>query len=233
MGCSPTCSRRGGVGPSVPADVMAAVIVLQALHGLVGRRDGGRGDLRSAVEGGVRAAGDGGGVPPDDVDVLAARLAASRAAEPDLRRGPAGDRADRGAGGQDPAGVGLHGAGRRGGHPGHGHPVDRARSAGSAGRCPAPRRVVAAAVHRARLRRPGQAGDRLGRPAGPGRAGRRAGRRRAPAARAPARAASSGRRPPRRWRCWRWSPGRTSNRPRIPTAPTGGGGSRSGSPRTG
>ena len=31
---------------------------------------------------------------------------------------------------------------------------------------------------------------------------------------------------PRRSRCWRWSPARTSNPPRAPTAPTGGGGSR-------
>ena len=33
MGCSPTCSRRGG-RPSVPAEVMATVITLQALQGL-------------------------------------------------------------------------------------------------------------------------------------------------------------------------------------------------------
>ena len=30
---------------------------------------------------------------------------------------------------------------------------------------------------------------------------------------------------PRRWRCWRWSPGKTWSPPRAPTAPTGGGGS--------
>ena len=36
-----------------------------------------------------------------------------------------------------------------------------------------------------------------------------------------------------RSRCWRWSPGRTWNRSRGRTARTGGGGSRSGSPRTG
>ena len=33
MRCSPICSRRGRGRPSVPADVMAAVITLQALHG--------------------------------------------------------------------------------------------------------------------------------------------------------------------------------------------------------
>ena len=37
----------------------------------------------------------------------------------------------------------------------------------------------------------------------------------------------------RRWRCWRWWPGRTWNRPRAPTGGTGGGGSRGGWPRTG
>ena len=39
--------------------------------------------------------------------------------------------------------------------------------------------------------------------------------------------------PSRRWRCWRWSPGRTSNRPRAATAAMGGGGSPARSPRTG
>ena len=69
--------------------------------------------------------------------------------------------------------------------------------------------------------------------AGPRRAGRRAGRRRAPAAWAPARGRNSARRRPRRWRCWRWSPARTWNRRPARTAPTGGGGSPGGSPRTG
>ena len=58
--------------PSVPADVMAAVIVLQALHGLSDAEtvDAVTFDLR--VEGGVRAGGQRGGVSRDDVDVLAA-----------------------------------------------------------------------------------------------------------------------------------------------------------------
>src|SRR5262249_57361131 len=46
------------------------------------------------------------------------------------------------------------------------------------------------AVHCLRLRRPGQAEDRLGRPGGPGRAGGRPGHRRAEPARAPAEAAA-------------------------------------------
>ena len=38
---------------------------------------------------------------------------------------------------------------------------------------------------------------------------------------------------PRRSRCWRWSPARTSNRPRTPMAPTAGGGSPARPHRTG
>ena len=40
-------------------------------------------------------------------------------------------------------------------------------------------------------------------------------------------------RPPPRWRCWRWSPGRTWSPLRAPTAGTGGGGSPARSPKTG
>ena len=39
--------------------------------------------------------------------------------------------------------------------------------------------------------------------------------------------------PPPRWRCWPWSPGRTSSPPRAATGPTGGGGSPARSPGTG
>ncbi len=38
---------------------------------------------------------------------------------------------------------------------------------------------------------------------------------------------------PRQWGCWRWSPARMSNPPRDPTAPTGGGGSPARWPPTG
>jgi hypothetical protein len=44
---------------------------------------------------------------------------------------------------------------------------------------------------------------------------------------------SWGRGRPRLWRCWRWSPVRTSNRSRAVMAPTGGGGSPGRSSRTG
>jgi hypothetical protein len=40
-------------------------------------------------------------------------------------------------------------------------------------------------------------------------------------------------RPRTRWGCWRWSPARTWSRPRIPTAPTGGGASCGGWRRIG
>jgi hypothetical protein len=40
-------------------------------------------------------------------------------------------------------------------------------------------------------------------------------------------------RPPRRWRCWRWWPGRTWSRPRGRTGPMGGGGSPGGWRRNG
>ena len=63
-------SARGR--PSVPAEVVATVIVLQALHGLSDREAVGGGDVRSAVEGGVWAArSTRRRVRPVDVDLLA------------------------------------------------------------------------------------------------------------------------------------------------------------------
>ena len=72
-------------------------------------------------------------VPPDDVDGVAQPAARLGPAAADLRRGPGGDRPDRGAEGQDPAGVGFGGPRRRGGHPGHRHPADRRGAAGPPG----------------------------------------------------------------------------------------------------
>ena len=69
-------SRRGR--PSIPADVVASVIVLQTLHGLSDSRGGRGGHVRSAVEGRVRAGGDRAGVPSDGVDLLAASAGRAR-----------------------------------------------------------------------------------------------------------------------------------------------------------
>ena len=74
MRCSRTCSRRGGAGRSVPADVMATRDHVAGVARVVGQRDRGCGHVRSAVEGGVWAAGDRGGVSSDDVDLLAAAV---------------------------------------------------------------------------------------------------------------------------------------------------------------
>jgi hypothetical protein len=98
-------SARGR--PSVPADVVATVLVLQALHGLSDREAAEAVTFRSAVEGGVWAAGDRGGVPSDGVDLLAAAAGGLGPATPDLRRGPRGGGRDRGADREDPPGVGL------------------------------------------------------------------------------------------------------------------------------
>ena len=222
--------------PSVPADVVATVMVLQALHGLSDRRDGGRGDVRSAVEGGVRAAGHRRpAFHPTTLTYWRRRLAASEPPNRIFDAVTAVIAADRGADREDPAGVGLHDPGRRGRHPGHGDPVDR-------GDPPGPPR----GARRRRGRRrgqctahdydePGKPDDRLGRR---GRPATSAGRRvwsvtRHRAARAPARAGARARS--------RGGGGvvgvdrRAGRRTRraAPMAPTGGGGSPSGSPRTG
>ena len=70
-------------------------------------------------------------------------------------------------------------------------------------------------------------------PAAEGRPGLGAGQRRERAGGCVARTRSWTSGPPRRWRCWPWSPGRTSSPPRGPTGPTGGGGSPARSPGTG
>src|SRR4051812_6687764 len=51
--------------PSVPADVMATVLVLQALQGPLGSGGGRGADVRSAVEGRLRMADRGRRVPSD------------------------------------------------------------------------------------------------------------------------------------------------------------------------
>jgi len=90
--------------PSVPAEVMASVIVLQTLHGLSDSEttDALTFDLRwkAAI-----------GWPLTAKAFHDTTLTYWRQPEPDLRCGAAGHRPDRGAEGQDPSGVGLNGAG--------------------------------------------------------------------------------------------------------------------------
>ena len=84
--------------PSVPADVMAAVITLQALHGFSDARP----SMRSPsiwVESRVWAAGHRGRVSRDDVDVLAAPAGGLGSAQPGLLRGQGRDGPDRGLAG--------------------------------------------------------------------------------------------------------------------------------------
>jgi hypothetical protein len=111
--------------PSVPADVMASVIVLQSLHGLsdADTVDAVTFDLRWKAACGlpVTAAA----FHATTLTYWRRRLAASQAPNRifdavrrviDQTGGPHG---------QDPASTGFHDPGRRGGHPGHGDPVDR------------------------------------------------------------------------------------------------------------
>jgi hypothetical protein len=96
-------------------------MVLQALEGLVGPG----GDHRVAARRRLRAAVGRRGIPPHGAGVLAQPAASLGAAAADLRRGPPGGGADRGAHRAGPAGAGLHHLGGRGRHPGHGHPAGR------------------------------------------------------------------------------------------------------------
>ena len=75
--------------PSVPPEVMASVIVLQTLHGLSDREavDAVTFDLRWKAACGLPI--DAAGVPPVDVDLLAAPAGGLRAPAADLRGGPA------------------------------------------------------------------------------------------------------------------------------------------------
>ena len=198
---------------------------LQALHGLSDREAARGGHVRSAVEGSGGSAGHVGGVPSDDADGVAAPVGRLGAPGPDLRGGPGGGGGDRGVAGQDPSGVGLHDPGRRGGPAGHRHPVDRRGPSGRAGRARR-RRAGHDRVHRLRLHPRGQARHRLGRPRPPGRSWSRRwsttrwhcwpGWWSGWPDRTPSSGTTRSARPPsRRSRCWGWSPGRTSNRPRA------------------
>ena len=102
---------RAGGRPSIPAEVMASVIVLQTLHGLSDAEavEAVTFDLRWKAACGLAVTD--GGFHPTTLTYWRRRLARSSSPEPDLRRGPGGDRRDRGADREDPPGVGLHGAG--------------------------------------------------------------------------------------------------------------------------
>jgi len=96
--------------PSVPADVMAAVITLQALHGLSDAEtvDAVAYDLRWNAD--MRPAGGRGGVPSVDVDLLAAAVGELGPAGSDLRQGARGGGGYGGSDRQEPPGVELDGA---------------------------------------------------------------------------------------------------------------------------
>jgi hypothetical protein len=96
--------------PSIPVDIAASILVLQALFGLSDRdaMRAVRTDLQWKVACGLPIGH--GGFDASGPDVLAPPAAGLGCAEPDLRRGPGGDRANRCGEGQDPPGAGLHGA---------------------------------------------------------------------------------------------------------------------------
>ena len=142
-------SRRGR--PSIPADVVASVIVLQTLHGLSDSEavEAVTFDLRWKAACGLAVTAP--GFHPTVLTYWRRRLAASERPRRIFEVVGQVVAADRGADREDPPGAGLHGARRRGGHPGHGHSADRGGPPGGPGgarRRGGDRR----AVHRARLR---------------------------------------------------------------------------------
>jgi len=97
-------TRQGRGHPSVPAEVVASVMVLQALEGLSDREaiSALRRDIAWKVACGLRL--DDEGFHPT-VLVLASPHPPLGSAQADLRRGPPGGRCDRGAGRAAPAGA--------------------------------------------------------------------------------------------------------------------------------
>ncbi len=125
-------SERGR--PSVPADVVASVMVLQALEGL-SDRDAARA-LRDRISWKVAC-----GLALDDegFDYRCSPIGApgcdsSEHPERIFDAVRSVDRRHRGLEGQDPPGPRLHAPRRRGGHPGHRHPADRGHPPGAPGR---------------------------------------------------------------------------------------------------
>ena len=90
--------------------VVAAVTVLQTLHGLSDREPATRARSTS-VEGRPRGGGQRRVVPSVAVDVLAASARRQRPAAPDLPGGPAAESSRPRGAGPEPAGVGLDGVG--------------------------------------------------------------------------------------------------------------------------
>ena len=157
--CSLICSPRGGAGRRSPGEVVASVIVLQALYGQSDREavDALTFDLRWKAACGYR---DRRRVfDPSALTYWRRRLAASGTAAADLRGGPGGDRPRRVRWRQGAPGAGLHDADDA---------VARqdtvtqliARSAGSGREVPGAADLIAAALDRAGLRRsPGSRGS--------------------------------------------------------------------------
>ena len=218
--CSPTRDYADlfappGVGrPSLPATQMAAVLALQTLHDFSDREtaEAVRFDVRWKVA--IGLALDDAGFDPSSLVYWRRRIA--RSGRPhrvnDAVRKVVGG--DRGAQGAAAPGGGFDDPGRRVAT------QDTVTQLVSAIRrvareVPGGGGADRGGMHRARLLRAGQAEDRLGRPGRQGRAGLGAGQRRdrAGGRARTATAWTSG--PRRRWRCWPWSPGRTSSPPRA------------------
>ena len=200
--------RQGGGHPSVPAEVVATVMVLQALEGLSDREavSALRRDIAWKVACGLRL--DDEGFHPTVLVYWRNRIRASARPRRIFEAVRQVVEADRGAAGAGSAGAGLHDLGGRGRDPGHRHPAGR--------------------------------GDPPGPPAGPGGAPGRAWPPTTMTGRASRSVPGTTRRPSRRWcrgwsttrwrclgrwprsswtpsrprrsRCWRWSPARTSSR---------------------
>ena len=98
---------KPGGRPSVPAEVIASVIVLQALNGFSDAEavEAVTFDLRWKAACGLAITA--GGFHPTTLTVWRGRLRRSQRPNRILRRGPGGGCRDRGVDRQDPAGVGL------------------------------------------------------------------------------------------------------------------------------
>ena len=128
--------RQGGGYPSVPAEVVATVMVLQAPEGLSDREaiSALRRDIVWEVACGLRL--DDEGFHPTVLVYWRNRIRTSPPATADLAGGPPGGGANRGAVRAALAGAGLHRLGGRGRHPGHRHPGNRRNPSGPpAGGC--------------------------------------------------------------------------------------------------